>query len=44
LVKPRVPDALPHSTLGNTASQIAEVFNHHLQMNITGGCKRFDRR
>jgi transposase len=52
LVEPRVPDALPGSTLGNrvlvlsawlhyglgnTLSQIVEVFNFHLQMKITSG-------
>lgn len=52
LVEPRVPDALPGSTLGNhalvlsawlhyalgnTLSQIVEVFNFHLQMKITPG-------
>jgi transposase len=52
LVEPRVPDALPGSTignrvltmsawlhygLGNTLSQIVEVFNHHLHFPLTGG-------
>jgi len=51
-VEPRIPDALPGSTLGNhvlvlsawlhyglgnTLSQIVEVFNFHLQMKITCG-------
>ena len=51
-VEPKVPDALPGSTLGNhvlvlsawlhyglgnTLSQIVEVFNFHLQMKITPG-------
>jgi hypothetical protein len=51
-VEPRVPDALPGSTignrtltmsawlhygLGNTLSQIVEVFNHHLHFPLTGG-------
>jgi transposase len=51
-VEPRIPDALPGSTignrtlamsawlhygLGNTLSQIVEVFNHHLQFRLTPG-------
>jgi transposase len=51
-VEPTVPDALPHSTLGNralvltawlhyalgnTLSQIIEVFNFHLQLKVTPG-------
>ena len=51
-VEPRVPDALPgssignrvltmsawlHYGLGNTLSQIVEVFNHHLHFPLTGG-------
>lgn len=51
-VEPRVPDALPGSTignrtlvmsswlhygLGNTLSQIVEVFNHHLYFRLTPG-------
>jgi transposase len=52
LVEPRVPDALPGSTignravalaswlhygLGNTMSQIVEVFNQHLHFKVTSG-------
>jgi transposase len=51
-VEPRVPDALPGSTLGNhvltlsawlhyglgnTLSQVVEVFNYHLQLKVTAG-------
>ena len=51
-VEPKVPDALPNSTLGNrvlvlsawlhyalgnTLSQIVEVFNFHLQLKVTPG-------
>jgi transposase len=51
-VEPKIPDALPGSTLGNrvlvlaawlhyalgnTLSQIVEVFNFHLQMKVTAG-------
>lgn len=51
-VEPRVPDALPRSSLGhravvlsawlhyglgNTLSQIRDVFNHHLQLKVTTG-------
>jgi len=59
-VEPKVPDALPNSTLGhrttvmsswlhyglgNTLSQIVEVFNYHLQLKLsTGGLLRMWRR
>jgi transposase len=51
-VEPRIPDALPGSTLGNhvltlsawlhyglgnTLSQVVEVFNYHLQLKLTPG-------
>jgi transposase len=51
-VEPKIPDALPNSTLGNhtlvlaawlhyglgnTLSQIVEIFNYHLQLKLTGG-------
>ncbi len=51
-VEPRLPEVLPHCTLGNrtlilagwlhygvgtTASQIVEVFSHHLKMKLTPG-------
>jgi transposase len=51
-VEPRLPDVLPHCTLGNrtltlaawlhygvgtTASQIVDVFNHHLKIKLTSG-------
>jgi transposase len=51
-VEPRIPDALPGSTLGNhvltlsawlhyglgnTLSQVADVFNYHLQLQVTPG-------